>query len=101
MSQNPGSKYGPFRAPLWLPSPHAQTIGGRLLRRPGPYPLSRERLTTPDGDFLDLDFAAAMPGAPIVLLLHGLEGSAQRGYAINTYRALAALGVASVGLNFR
>lgn len=91
-----------FTAPWWLPSPHAQTIAGRLLRRPPPLPLRRERLTTPDDDFLDLDFAPSVTvGAPIVLLLHGLEGSAQRGYAINTYGALAAHGVASVGLNFR
>lgn len=67
----------------------------------------RERLTTPDGDFLDLDFAHA-PGAdwadetaPIVLLLHGLEGSAGSGYACETYRQLAQRGVRAVGLNFR
>src|SRR5207253_5465035 len=90
-----------FRAPFWLPSPHPQTIGGRLFRRPKPFPIRRERIITPDDDFIDLDFAPAIEGAPIVLLLHGLEGSAQRGYAINTYSALAELGVASVGLNFR
>lgn len=90
-----------FKAPLWLPSPHAQTIGGRLLRRPVSMRLQRERLETPDDDFLDLDFAPPIAGAPIVLLLHGLEGSAQRGYAINTYNALAVLGVGAVGLNFR
>ena len=91
-----------FKAPLWLPSPHAQTIGGRMLRRSPSMELSRERWTTPDDDFLDLDFAPP-PGndAPIVLLLHGLEGSAQRGYAINTYAELARYGIAAVGLNFR
>ena len=101
MTGNAKRKPGPFTAPFWLPSPHGQTIGGRLFRRPGPFALRRERLTTPDDDFLDLDFAPAIDGAPIVLLLHGLEGSAQRGYAINTYRALAERGVTSVGLNFR
>ena len=91
-----------FKAPSWLPSPHAQTIAGRLLRRPDPPAFARERWTTPDDDFLDLDFAPPVGAdAPIVLLLHGLEGSAQRGYAINTYGALAKHGVASVGLNFR
>lgn len=91
-----------FRAPAWLPSPHAQTIAGRVLRRPDPPAFTRERWITPDDDFLDLDFAPPVGAdAPIVLLLHGLEGSAQRGYAINTYGALAKHGVASVGLNFR
>jgi predicted alpha/beta-fold hydrolase len=62
----------------------------------------RERIDTPDGDFLDLDFAPApRTDSPVVLLLHGLEGSARRGYAIETYRALAQYGVRAVGLNFR
>lgn len=91
-----------FKAPWWLPSPHAQTIGGRLLRRPAPMRLMRERWNTPDDDFLDLDFAPRPSSdAPTVLLLHGLEGSAQRGYAINTYQELSRHGVAAVGLNFR
>src|SRR5262245_26737149 len=72
----------------WLPSPHGQTIAGRLLRQPTPPPFERVRLDTPDGDFLDLDIPPAPPRteAPLVLLFHGLEGSARRGYAINTYR---------------
>lgn len=91
-----------FKAPLWLPSPHAQTVAGRFLRPRGIVPLMRERIRTPDEDFLDLDFAPAIgPAAPIVLLLHGLEGSAQRGYAYATYAELARRGIQSVGLNFR
>lgn len=90
-----------FKAPWWLPSPHLQTIGGRYLRL-RTLALRRERISTTDGDFLDLDFAPAVAtDTPIVLLLHGLEGSAQRGYAVNTYIELAARGVGSVGLNFR
>lgn len=89
-----------FHAPLWLPSPHAQTIAGRFLRR-RKLALTRERWTTPDDDFVDLDFAPPLPGAPVVLLLHGLEGSALRGYAINVYTELARHGIGSVGLNFR
>lgn len=94
-----------FRPAVWLPGPHAQTIAGRLLRRPTPPPFLRERLDTPDGDFLDIDFPPEPPGtsddSPLVLLLHGLEGSARRGYAINVYRALAAHGIRAAGLNFR
>ncbi|MGH7502530.1 MAG: hydrolase [Longimicrobiales bacterium] len=92
----------PFRPAWWLPGPHAQTIAGRMLRRPPPLPLHRERIETPDGDFLDLDFTTlARSGAPLAVLLHGLEGSSRRGYAINTYRALDAHGVGAVGVNFR
>src|SRR5262245_59909756 len=86
----------PFHAAWWLPSPHGQTIAGRLLRQPSPPPFERIRLDTPDGDFLDLDIqpAPSRSEAPLVLLFHGLEGSARRGYAINTYRELFLRGVA-------
>jgi predicted alpha/beta-fold hydrolase len=91
-----------FRPAWWLPGAHAQTIAGRVLRRPHPPVFRRERIETPDGDFLDLDWVPAQNReAPLVLLLHGLEGSARRGYAINTYSALAANGLRAVGLNFR
>jgi uncharacterized protein len=91
-----------FSAPWWLRSPHAQTIGARLLRRRKPEGIRRERVVTPDDDFLDLDFSGDFddPSA-IVLLQHGLEGSALRGYALNVYHELGKFGIATVGLNFR
>ncbi len=66
----------------------------------------RERIDTPDGDFLDLDVAGVIgkplpDGAPVVLLLHGLEGNARQPYALEIYRQLAERGVRSVGMNFR
>jgi len=93
----------PFVPARWLRGRHAQTIGGRVLRRERPLPFRRERVETPDGDFVDLDFPELGVGAaaPMVVLLHGLEGFARRGYALNVYRELAARGVAAVGLNFR
>jgi predicted alpha/beta-fold hydrolase len=69
--------------------------------------LRRERVTLPDGDFLDLDWADRVDGceidtnSPLVLVIHGLEGSARSGYAKELYRALGARGIASVGMNFR
>jgi len=68
-------------------------------------PFARERIATPDGDFLDLDWVGGTGGtpedAPLVVVLHGLEGSARSGYAIELYRQLARRGLAAVGLNFR
>ena len=91
-----------FKPPFWLKSPHAQTIGARLLRRRKPIGIKRERVITPDDDFLDLDFHGDFDNpTAIVLLQHGLEGSALRGYALNTYAELARYGIAAVGLNFR
>lgn len=81
---------------------HAQTLLGKVLRRTDGLTLRRERWTTPDGDFLDLDFGPDPdPVTPLVLVLHGLEGNARRGYCVETYRALDAAGLAAVGLNFR
>jgi predicted alpha/beta-fold hydrolase len=100
-------KQHPFRPAPFRPAPglagaHRQTVAGRVLRRPAPPPFRRERIELPDGDFVDLDFPPSpAAAAPLVLLLHGLEGSARRGYAINTYRELAVRGLAAVGLNFR
>jgi uncharacterized protein len=95
----------PYRPAWWLPGAHAQTVCGRLLRRAAPPAFRRERIELPDGDFVDLDHPqfAGGPGedAPLVLLLHGLEGSARRGYAVNAYTHLAARGIRAAGLNFR
>ena len=107
-----------FRPAPGLGNPHVQTIAGKLLRPALDLPLRRERLETPDGDFLDLDFAfdpsgagsesgrardarVAGRGAPVVVVLHGLEGSARRRYMQHTYRALLGRGLRPVGLNFR
>jgi predicted alpha/beta-fold hydrolase len=91
-----------FHAPWWLRSPHAQTIGARLLRRRKPQGIRRERVITPDEDFLDLDFSGDFTNPrAIVLLQHGLEGSALRGYALNMYHELSQYGIPAVGLNFR
>ncbi|MDX1417719.1 MAG: alpha/beta fold hydrolase [Candidatus Promineifilaceae bacterium] len=96
----------PFRpSRVWL-DPHAQTMVANTVRPSRGVLFHRLRLDTPDGDFLDLDFAAVpevelAAEAPLVLLLHGLEGSARRGYACEMYRQLARRGVRSVGLNFR
>ncbi|MBI5256677.1 MAG: alpha/beta fold hydrolase [Burkholderiales bacterium] len=74
-----------FAAPWWLPGGNAQTIWPALFsrRHPGVPPrLRRERWATPDGDFIDVDFAdGPTPAAPMLVLFHGLEGSSQSHYA--------------------
>jgi uncharacterized protein len=72
-----------LRAPLWLPGGNLQTIWPVLCsRRPPDVHWRRERWDTPDGDFVDVDFTdAANARAPLLVLLHGLEGSSQSHYA--------------------
>jgi hypothetical protein len=75
---------------------------GRLLRPREAEGLRRERWTTPDGDFLDLDFTEDPdPSGPLVLILHGLEGSSRRGYVLMALAAARRCGLAGVALNFR
>jgi predicted alpha/beta-fold hydrolase len=64
-------------------------------------PLSRERVPTVDGDFLDLDWLGGLPGAPLVLVLHGLEGSTRSHYVTGLLRQARARGWRGIALNFR
>ena len=77
-----------FRAPSWQWGGNAQTIWPALYSRSfeGPRPrFERERWTTPDGDFIDVDFLerpAQTPPAGTLVLFHGLEGSSGSHYAL-------------------
>ena len=96
----------PFHPSRRLKNEHVQSILGSRLRPTRDLQFRRERLTTPDDDFVDIDIPY-VPGvqftasAPVVLVLHGLEGNARRGYMCETYRQLAYRGIRAVGLNFR
>lgn len=74
-----------YTAPAWLPGGHAQTIWPALFARRqfGPrLTTARERWTTPDGDFIDVDRqCASRPDRPLMVLFHGLEGSSSSHYA--------------------
>ncbi len=73
------------RAPPWLPGGNLQTIWTALCARPhlAESPAyRRERWTAPDGDFIDVDHLDGTPGAPHLVLFHGLEGSSQSRYAV-------------------
>lgn len=99
----------PFRPHFLARNPHVQTIMGSTTRRSPNVWYRRYRLDTPDGDFVDVDFAEVRgqtwiskpDDSPIVLLLHGLEGDARRGYAGVVYETFSAEGLRCVGLNFR
>ncbi len=81
-----------YRAPVWLPGGHAQTIYPYLLPRPA-VTYRRERLTTPDGDFVDVDWITdAVDESPLVMLLHGLEGGSGSHYARGLMSAAKARG---------
>ncbi|TKB48047.1 hydrolase [Ferrimonas sediminicola] len=70
---------GPFTPSLWWRNPHLQTIWP-LMVRPAPLPLTRQRFTLDDGDFLQLDWLNRNAEGPLYLILHGLEGGADSHY---------------------
>ncbi len=77
-----------YASPGWLANGHLQTLIPTLFRKVGGIAYQRERITTPDGDFLDLDWAAE--GTPrLAVIAHGLEGDSQRAYVRGMVKALA------------
>jgi predicted alpha/beta-fold hydrolase len=93
---------GFYRAPLWLPGGHAQTIYPAFVPRPK-VDYRRQRVDTPDGDFVDFDWLAseARADAPLVVLFHGLEGSSASHYALALMAHLVSLGWRGVVPHFR
>ena len=88
----------PFRPVWWAQSAFVQTViaaGGR--RRPPD--LRNETWPTPDGDRLQLHFLDGE--GPIVLLLHGLEGSRESRYVGEVAREVARRGWQLAVLEFR
>jgi predicted alpha/beta-fold hydrolase len=83
------------RAPWWLPGGDLQTIWPALFSRPrlAEAPAyRRERWIAPDGDFIDVDHLDAAPGAPALVLFHGLESSSTSRYALAFAQVAQALG---------
>ena len=92
----------PFSPAAWAPGPHIQTLFACTLRPRLLTEWTRERMETDDGDFLDIDWGPdAGEGSPIVLILHGLEGSSVRRYVRNAGQEQLECGVRPVAMNFR
>ena len=90
-----------FKPARWLKNAHVQTLYPALLRKSSTPPqLHRERLTTPDHDFIDIDICGVGTN-PLVILLHGLAGNSQSMYIKGLQSVLLEQGFRSVALNFR
>lgn len=93
--------YPPYRAPWWLPGGHLQTLYPALFLRRRFAPLRRQRWELDDGDFVDVDWTMGDRDAPLVVLFHGLEGSARGHYAGSLMRQVVALGWRGAVVHFR
>ncbi|MEM1003493.1 MAG: alpha/beta hydrolase, partial [Bacteroidota bacterium] len=91
-----------YKPPFWAKNGHVSTIYSGLVRRVNIPKQTRERLTLFDGDFLDLDWSFTdSKSEKLIILLHGLEGNAQRPYMLGTAKLFNENGIDAVAVNFR
>ncbi|GHE99934.1 hydrolase [Thalassotalea profundi] len=93
-----------FTPAWWLSNPHLQTIAAKWFRRNEKINTFREILQLPDHDSLELawtEIPNKQEKKPIIILLHGLEGSVDSHYAKGMLQALKNQGWIGVLMHFR
>lgn len=89
-----------FQPAWWLRNRHLQTIWPALFRRRNRLELRWQTLDTDDGDFVDLVWTRDCDG-PIIVLLHGLEGSINSRYIRGMLHRVERQGWQGVLMHFR
>jgi len=90
----------PYKPPILFRNGHTQSIYPSLFRHFDIRFYQRERIYTPDEDFLDLDWSP-IGSNRLAIISHGLEGSSDRGYAVGMVKALNNNGWETLAWNFR
>ncbi len=92
-----------FKPAWWLRNSHLQTLWPAIFRSDVKHlALQRERIELPDGDFIDLDWVnRSHIGAPLVIILHGLEGSIESHYSKGMLAQIASRGWRGLFMHFR
>ena len=90
-----------YRPPFGFGNAHWQTIYPAVFRKIPLVTTIRERIDTPDGDFLDLDWARTANHSKLAVISHGLEGSTRGPYVQGMARALNRVGWDICAWNFR
>lgn len=80
---------------------HIQTTFPTLFRRVKNVEYTRERIFTPDDDFIDLDYSKSINSKKIAVMCHGLEGSSNRAYIKGMIKTFHKRGIDSVAYNYR
>lgn len=89
-----------YQAPFFLKNGHIQSIYPSLFRKLEANFYHRERITTSDDDFLDLDWSRT-GNDHLVILSHGLEGNSKRSYILGMAKSLNQNGWDTLSWNFR
>ena len=93
-----------FKPAWWLTNPHLQTLAAKFLRRKQTLVSCTETIELPDGDFIDLAWTEQPEKnntRPIIVILHGLEGSKNSHYAKGMLNAIRNRGWIGVLMHFR
>ncbi|WP_421808513.1 YheT family hydrolase [Flagellimonas sp.] len=91
-----------YTPPLLFKNGHFATIYSGIIRSVNGVVQKRERITLSDGDFLDLDWSDSVTQTQkLVILLHGLEGDAQRPYITGSAKILNQNGYDTCAVNYR
>lgn len=91
------SDYSPLKI---FSNPHVQTIYPSLFRKVRGVTYIRERIFTPDNDFIDLDWSRVGADRAVVVS-HGLEGHSRRSYMLGMIKSFNSRGWDGIAFNFR
>ena len=93
------SSYNP---PFLFKNGHFSTVYAGIIRKIVDFDQKRERIELSDGDFLDLDWSHSnKPTKKVVVLIHGLEGNAQRAYISGSAKHLNQNNFDTCAINLR
>jgi len=91
-----------YKAPYFFRKGFVSTVYSGLFRNVNGLQQERERIELTDGDFLDLDWSFAKAKTnKLIIVLHGLEGNAQRPYMTGTAKLFTENNIDAVCVNFR
>ena len=90
-----------YKPKIYFKNGFVSTVYSGLVRRVS-LEQERERLTLSDGDFIDLDWSFSKEKSnACIVLLHGLEGHAQRPYLTGAAQLFNTNNIDAVSVNFR
>ncbi|WP_158974751.1 YheT family hydrolase [Cellulophaga sp. L1A9] len=91
-----------YNPPILFKNGHLSTIYSGIFRKIDGVVQERERITLFDDDFLDLDWSfTAQKSTKVIILIHGLEGSAQRPYITGSAKLFNQNGYDACAINLR
>lgn len=91
-----------YDPPLIFKNGHISTVYSGLFRKGPKIIQKRERITLSDSDFIDLDWSYSKKKTnKLIILLHGLEGNAQRAYITRSATLFNDNKYDAIAMNFR